>query len=160
MDDIDLKALQLLARNGRITWAELAQHLGLSPPSSAERVRRLEESGVVKRYGAVLDPAALGYGFAALIGIDLTHPKYRTKFIELVTARDEILECHHVTGDHDYVLKIVCRDAAHLDHLINDVLKEGSAVARTRTMIVLSTAKDELFAPSGGMEAAKPRAKA
>jgi Lrp/AsnC family transcriptional regulator, leucine-responsive regulatory protein len=147
MDEIDLKALQLLVRNGRITWAELAQHLGLSAPSSAERVRRLEESGVVKQYGAVLDPAALGYGFAALIGIDLTHPQHRAKFMELVKSRDEILECHHVTGDHDYVLKIVCRDAAHLDHLINDVLKEGTAVARTRTMIVLSTPKDELFAP-------------
>ena len=147
MDDIDLKALRLLARSGRMTWAELAQHLGLSAPSSAERVRRLEEAGVVKRYGAVLDREALGYGFAAMVGVDLSHPRHRAKFLEIVAKAPEILECHHVTGDHDYVLKVACRNAADLDRLINDVLKQGTAVARTRTMIVLSTANDELFAP-------------
>lgn len=147
MDDIDLKALRLLARSGRMTWAELAQNLGLSAPSSAERVRRLEEAGVIRRYGAVLDRDALGYGFAALVGVDLSHPRHRVRFLEIVRKAPEILECHHVTGDHDYVLKVACRNAADLDRLINDVLKQGIAVARTRTMIVLSTSKDELFAP-------------
>jgi Lrp/AsnC family transcriptional regulator, leucine-responsive regulatory protein len=148
MDELDLRALRRLTADGRVTWSDLAQHLRLSAPSSAERVRRLEERGVIKHYGAVLDRAALGYAFTALVGVDLTHPRHRAEFLKLIAERPEILECHHVTGDHDYVLKIVCRDAAHFDELINDGLKGGEAVGRTRTMVVLSTPKDELFSPS------------
>jgi Lrp/AsnC family transcriptional regulator, leucine-responsive regulatory protein len=147
MDELDLRALLRLTTDGRVTWSDLAQHLRLSAPSSAERVRRLEERGVIKQYGAVLDREALGYAFMALVGVDLSHPRHRAEFLKIITERPEILECHHVTGDHDYVLKIVCRNAAHFDELINDGLKQGEAVARTRTMVVLSTPKNELFAP-------------
>lgn len=148
MDHLDFQALQLLVRQGRITWAELAPQLGLSPPAAAERVRRLEEKGMIKGYAAVLDREALGYNLTAFVGADLSHQRHRAEFLALVASRPEILECHHVAGDHDYILKICCRNARALDRFINDVLKQGEAVARTRSIIVLSTVKEELFVPT------------
>ncbi len=148
MDRVDFQALQLLVQQGRVTWAELAQNLSLSAPASAERVRRLEEKGVIKGYGALLDREVLGYELTAFVGTDLSHPRHRGEFLALVASRPEILECHHVAGDHDYLLKICCRSARALDRFINDVLKQGEAVARTRSIIVLSTAKEALFSPT------------
>ena len=147
MDDVDHLILRLLARHGRMTWAELAQRIGLSAPAAAERVKRLEERGVIRGFAALLDRDALGAGLTAFIGVDLRDTSQRAAFLEAVAATPAILECHHVTGDHDYLLKVACRDPRELDGLINDVLKRGPAVARTRTVVVLASPKEALFTP-------------
>lgn len=147
MDRTDLLTLRLLAENGRMTWTELAQHLSLSAPAAAERVRRLEERGYVRGYGAVLDRETTGYGLTAFVSVDLVNAGKRTAFLALVDEHPEVMECHHVAGDHDYLLKIASRDTRDLDRFLNEVLKAGNLVSRTRTTIVLGSPKESLFAP-------------
>ena len=147
MDEVDYSVMRLLVAQGRMTWAELAQRIKLSAPAAAERVRRLEERGLITGFGAILNRAALGAGLTAFIGVDLAGAAHRPAFLEIVSATPAVLECHHVTGEYDYLLKVACADPRDLDRLINEVLKQGPAVARTRTLVVLSSPKESLFAP-------------
>src|SRR5205085_6230291 len=120
MDSIDSTALDVLARQGRISWADLAERLGLSPPAAAERVRRLEAQGLIRGFAAVVDPEALGYPLLAFVGVSLEHAKHRAAFLKLVEQLPQVLECHHVAGEEDYLLKVRCRDTRDLERLISD----------------------------------------
>lgn len=147
LDTLDKKALELLSRRGRATWAELGQVLGLSAPSAADRVRKLEEQGVICSYAALIDPPSVGYPLTAYISISLASHRQRGSFLRGIEKIDQICECHHVAGDDDYLLKVRCRGAEDLDHLLTKQLKEKLGVARTRTTIVLSTAKESVRVP-------------
>ena len=151
MDLLDERILDVLTTDGRMTWAELAGHLGLSAPSAAERVRRLEEHGVIKGFTAMLDPLAIGLGLTAFVAVTLARPQDRSPFLEMVRSLDEVQECHHVAGDDDYLLKVRCRDARHLDRLLSDHLKSLEGVVRTRTTIALDTLKDTCRMPLAGL---------
>lgn len=142
LDDLDYKILEHLSSNGRATWAELAQILGLSAPSTAERVKRLEEKGIIVGYGAALNYRSLGYSITAFIAVSLSHPKYRAGFLKAIEEMMEAEECHHVAGDDDYVLKVRCKDTDHLDKFLNENLKVLAGISRTRTTIVLSSSKE------------------
>src|SRR5258708_3551568 len=115
IDALDVKALKQLMQEGRITWANLAGLLGLSGPAVAERVRQLEARGVIRQYVAVVDPEAVGYMLTAFIAVTLAHPKYRAIFTGQIKELPEVLECHHVAGDDDYLLKVRCTSTRHLD---------------------------------------------
>src|SRR5260221_4874469 len=106
MDDLDYKGIRYLMEQGRSTWAELAGILGLSAPAAADRVRRLEESGVIKGYAAIIDPEAVGCGLTAFVATNLERSEYRTAFLKGIQALPEIQECHHVAGEDDYLLKV------------------------------------------------------
>ncbi|MDZ7638833.1 MAG: Lrp/AsnC family transcriptional regulator [Bryobacterales bacterium] len=149
MDDVDSKALTLLCQNGRMSWADLAQHLNLSPPAVAERVRKLEERGIIREYTALLDSASFGFGLQAFVAITLGKAKHRKSFLRSVQKMPEILECHHIAGEADFLLKVLVRDTAHLDSLIAEGLREISGVQRTNTTVVLSTAKETTFGRAG-----------
>jgi Lrp/AsnC family leucine-responsive transcriptional regulator len=142
LDDLDIKILALLGERGRMTWAELAGQLGLSAPATADRVKRLEERGVIAGYGAVLNVEAIGLELTAFIAVTLDHPHHREGFLAAVQGAAEILECHHVTGDDDYLLKVRCRHTRALEALITHRLKAIAGVVKTRTVIVLSTVKE------------------
>src|SRR5262249_51948099 len=141
LDSLDYKALEQLAFNGRITWAELANILGLSPPSTAERVKRLEEKGFIKGYRANLNYKALGYCLTAFIALSLSHAKHQNAFLKTIQEMDEVEECHHLAGDDDYLLKVRCKETEQLDHFLNKKLKILPGILRTRTTIALSTVK-------------------
>ena len=147
MDSLDTKALHALMRNARATWAELGELLGLSAPSAADRVRKLEEQKVIRGYAALVDPSSVGYGLTAYVSVVLASQRTRAAFLRAIDKVDEIVECHHVSGDDDYLLKLRCRDARDLDRLLSVELKEKIGVARTRTTIVLSTAKESVRVP-------------
>jgi Lrp/AsnC family transcriptional regulator, leucine-responsive regulatory protein len=147
LDEIDYKSMGILMRNGRMSWVELAAILRLSAPATADRVRRLEESGAIKGYVALIAPEALDYRLAAFISVTLQHPSHRADFLQLVQRLPEIQECHHVAGEDDYLLKIRCHDTADLDRLVSDEIKSLPGVARTRTTIVLSTLKETTALP-------------
>ena len=146
-DALDKKALKVLSWQGRATWAELGQVLGLSAPSAADRVRKLEEQGIIHGYAALLDPTSVGYPLTAYISVSLTSHRQRASFLRGIAKMEQVCECHHVAGDDDYLLKVRCRDAEDLDHLLTKQLKEKLGVARTRTTIVLSTAKESVRVP-------------
>ena len=144
---IDSKALILLMRRGRASWAELAKHLRLSPPAAAERVRKLEERGVIRGYSALVSAEALGYPLTAFVAVTLEKLKHRRAFLQRVTAMKEIVECHHVAGDYDYLLKVRSRNTQDLDRVLSEKLKAVAGVARTVTTIVLSTSKESVEVP-------------
>jgi Lrp/AsnC family transcriptional regulator, leucine-responsive regulatory protein len=147
MDTIDMKALETLQVTGRESWAALGESLGMTGPAAADRVRRLEERGVIRGYAAVVDPGAVGVGLAAFVAVTLERPKDRARFLALVERLNEIQECHHIAGDDDYLLKIRCRDTSDLERLLTRDLKGLTGVARTRTTVVLSTVKETLAVP-------------
>jgi Lrp/AsnC family transcriptional regulator, leucine-responsive regulatory protein len=146
-DSLDRKVLEFLVRNGRATWAELGQLLGLSAPSAAERVRKLEQRGVIRGYAALIDPASVGRPLTAYISVSLASHRNRAAFLRAIAKMEQVAECHHVAGDDDYLLKVRCRGTQDLDHLLARELKEKLGVARTRTTIVLSTAKESVRVP-------------
>jgi Lrp/AsnC family leucine-responsive transcriptional regulator len=121
--------------------------LGLSAPAAADRVRRLEEKGIIKGYHAAVDPDSVGIGMAALIAVSLSSAAARERFLSQVRTLPEVLECHHVAGDDDYVLKVRCRDTRELEQLISCTLKSISGVCRTRTTVILSTIKETSLLP-------------
>ena len=147
LDGIDSKVLVKLINHGRTTWAELGDHLGLSAPAAADRVRKLEERGVIKGYTALIEPEEVGYGLAAFIAVSLDKPEHRQAFLEKVRVTPQIQECHHTTGDEDYLLKVRCSGTRQLEKLINEAIKSVPGVVRTRTTVVLSTAKETSAVP-------------
>lgn len=147
LDEIDCKVVAHLMRQGRITWSELASVLELSAPAAADRVRRLEERRVIQGYVAQIDPEAVGCELMAFIAISLGQAQYRAGFLQKVEELPEIQECHHVTGDDDYWLKVRCRNTKDLERLVSQELKALAGVIKTRTTIVLSTAKETSILP-------------
>lgn len=142
----DLKLIKQLMTNARSTWAELGTLIGLSAPAAADRVRKLEESGVIKGYAAIVDPEAIGCGLAALISLTIENPEYRPAVIKKIGELAEILECHHVAGDVDYILKVRCAGTRGLERLISDELKSFPGV-KTKTTVILSTVKETPILP-------------
>lgn len=146
-NNLDIKILGLLSSQGRMTWSELANQLGLSPPAAADRVKRLEGQGIITGYAARLDSERLGLDLTAFIAVTLDQPRHRQGFLDAVQDNVAILECHHVTGDDDYLLKVRCGHTRALETLISDELKALEGVLKTRTLIVLSTVKETLTPP-------------
>jgi len=147
MDALDSKAIALLAKSGRMSWAELAQQLGLSAPAAADRVRKLEESAVITGYAALIDPVQLGQTITAFIAVTYGKSKHRKLFLKAIHRIPEIVECHHVATAEDFLLKVITRDTTHLDHLITNQIRAIPGVLRTNTTVVLSTQKQGPFQP-------------
>ena len=134
MDELDWKVLGFLQRNGRMTYTELARLVHLSVPAVTERVRRLEEAGVIEGYAARVNPAAAGYPVGALVGITVPQPA-KAKFLKLLDTIPEVLDCHHVTGADSYIMRLVAVSMTDLERLIERINLYGE----TRTSIVMST---------------------
>lgn len=147
LDDLDSKVLSTLLVAGRRSWAELANEIGLSAPATAERVRKLEERGIIKGYTVVLDAEALGYPLTAFVAVTLDRPEHRKDFLAGLEKLAEVQECHHVAGDDDYILKVRTKGTRDLDRLLSEELKGIPGVVRTRTTIVLSTWKETSALP-------------
>jgi Lrp/AsnC family transcriptional regulator, leucine-responsive regulatory protein len=147
LDTLDRKALAFLLKHGRASWADLGQHLGLSAPSAAERVRKLEQAGVIRGYSPLLNADSLGYPLVAFVSVTLASHRSRSAFLRSIEKLKEVCECHHVAGDDDYLLKVRCTGTQDLDRLLARELKDRIGVARTRTIIVLSTSKETVSVP-------------
>lgn len=138
MDDIDAQLLSLLMADARSSYADLARAVGLSAPSVHDRVRRLERSGALRGYAAVVDPAALGLGVTALVGILQREGVEQDDLAEALAGIDEIEDCWFVAGEEAFVVKVRVADVDALEHTLG-VLRRTPGVARTRTTVVLST---------------------
>lgn len=143
MDAIDRRLVDLLQANGRATQLELARAVGLSQPAVAERMKKLEERGVILGYTARVDAARLGRDITAFIGVAIEHPKFFDGFTRMVMELEEVLECHRVAGADSYLLKVKTRNTATLDRLLVEVLRTIPGVTRTYTTIVLASIKEE-----------------
>jgi Lrp/AsnC family leucine-responsive transcriptional regulator len=148
MDEIDQKILAALVAQGRLTWAELGDRVKLSAQAASDRVRRLENDGTILGYAARLQPDLVGRGVAAQVAVSLERPAHRARFLKWVYNSDDVVACHHVAGEEDYLLSVRCGSLAALEALVSDELKGLEGVARTRTMVVLSTVKDTALLPA------------
>jgi len=155
VDEIDFKLIRQMMAQARITWSELASLLKLSAPATADRVRRLEERGVIRGYATLVDPKAVGCSLTAFIAVTLERPEHRTPFLQQVQELAQVQECHHVTGDDDYLLKVRCRNTEDLERVISDNLKSLPGIVRTRTTIVLSTLKETSVLPLSSNDASE-----
>ena len=152
LDTLDTQLINRLMERGRATWAELAGLAGLSAPSTADRVRRLEERGVIRGYAALVDPESVGLGLLAFVAVTLQRPEHRAAFLARIREMPEVQECHHVAGEDDYLLKVRCAGTRELERLLSEEIKGVEGVARTRTTVVLSTSKETAVLPVGNPE--------
>jgi len=144
VDAIDLRILEILQRDARVTQQEIARRVRLSQPSVADRIGKLETRGVIRGYVAKVDPAHLGKDITAFIGVGISHPKYFEQFGKKVLALPDILECHRVAGSDSYLLKIRTENTRSLDRLLVEQLRIIPGVYRTETTLVLSSIKEDL----------------
>ena len=146
--DLDYKdkyLLEELQKNSRITNAELAKRIGLSPSSTLERVKKLEISGFIDKYIAILNPRKAGYSCFTFVEVKLArHGETPVEnFISSIALIPEVLECHHITGEADFLLKVVTKDIPAYEELILHQLSALTNVQTMKTSVVLSTFKNE-----------------
>nr|WP_017973015.1 Lrp/AsnC family transcriptional regulator [Actinopolyspora halophila] len=141
MDDVDRSILEVLERDGRISNQELAERVGLSPSPCLRRVRRLEESGIIRGYRAVVDPSAVGRGLRVFVGVRLErHAKEEVReFESRVVLLPEVVRCHHVTGNHDYLLHVEVPDLPTYETFHADKLAELPGIVAVTSYIAMKT---------------------
>jgi Lrp/AsnC family leucine-responsive transcriptional regulator len=139
VDETDARILELLQREGRESYADVGQSVGMSGPSAHERVKKLEARGVIRGYSAVVDPTLLGYGVLAFIFIKQVPGTIATDMTGDFIDIDEIEECHHVAGEADYLLKVRATDTRHLERVLHTI-QQVPHVFTTETQVVFSSA--------------------
>jgi Lrp/AsnC family leucine-responsive transcriptional regulator len=153
MDDIDRKILDCVQRDGGLTYAEIGAAAGLSASSVNDRLKRLRAEGVLRRLTAEVDPAALDLKLLAFVMVVLEPGASEDTFRAGMLAAPQVLECHHVTGEFSYLLKLRLRDTAELERFLMNTLKPLAGIGRTQTVIALSSTKETHILPassSGG----------
>ncbi len=140
MDIIDVKILEVLQGNSRVSISELSKKVNLSLSAVSERLKKLESSNVIEKYTVILNSHSLDKELSVIMNISLENPHHTSDFLDFVRSEDEILECHYVTGEYDYVLKITTRNTATLESIMNRI-KSISGIKRTQTNVVLSSVK-------------------
>jgi len=135
-DPIDQRIIGILGVEGRISWQDLGRRVSLSASAAAERVRRLEQRGVIAGYRAVLDPVALGRTLDAVIGLRARDGHDRRALEAWLCAQRSVVEVIHLTGPHDYLVRVRCTNTAELDDLLMS-MKSDAGVADTETRVVL-----------------------
>ena len=141
LDQTDLKILSLLQRNGRCHLAEIAKEVALSSPAVMERVKKLEAQGVIKGYQAVVDPKKVGKDVTAFVGVSVAHQRHIDAFASYMMRQHDVLECHHVTGEESFILKVKTANTDSLEKLLAQV-RSVEGVTGTVTKVVLSSVKE------------------
>ena len=149
LDAIDRSILRELQHDGRISNLDLARRVGLSAPATHARVRRLEREGVIRAHVALLDREAVGYDLLCFISVSIQLHQYEhvDRFRALVSEMPEVLECHHLTGEYDYLLKVALRNRRDLERFVVERLTPIRGVARIHTSLVLSEVKSSTALP-------------
>jgi Lrp/AsnC family leucine-responsive transcriptional regulator len=149
LDEMDKAILRILQTDARISNAELSRRVNLSPPATLARVKRLEESGCINGYAALVNRRRVGYDMLCFVSVSLQLHDIEqvTGFRDVVGQMPEVLACHHVTGDYDYLLKIVAHNTKELEHFLLEKLTPIPGVARIHTSLVLNEVKSTTAMP-------------
>lgn len=144
MDIIDAKILETLKHNGRSTASEISKKVNLSIPAVSERIKKLEEANVIEQYTVKINREKMGYKLLAIIFVNIDHAANIQQFREAIIQFSEVIECHHLAGEYDYMLKVLIEDTGKLETFLSEKLKSIQGVQKSNTLIVLSTLKEIL----------------
>lgn len=144
MDATDREILRLLNKNGRATASEISREIHLSIPAVAERIRKLDEADVIENYTVRISREKAGWNIMAFIHVSVDDTENIANFRAEITKYPCVLECHHVAGTYDYLLKVLTENMAALDFFLSNSLKTIQGVRSSNTTIVLSTLKETL----------------
>lgn len=149
LDRIDLQILKTLQDNSKITNLDLSKRIGLSPAPTLERVKKLEQNDVIDSYHAQVNPEAIGLRVKTfvLVSLDWRKEMAREHFLEQVQDIDEITECYIITGEADFLVKIICEDIPTYERLLFKTLQQIDQIERLKTLMTLSTVKDSKRLP-------------
>jgi Lrp/AsnC family leucine-responsive transcriptional regulator len=142
LDDTDRQLLALLQSDDRLSLADLGKNVGLAASSVNERIKRLVTRGVIEGFHAHVVPEELGLDLLAFVFVGWSNPATEAPFLARVAAAPAVLECHHVTGSWNYLLKVRLPNTRDLERFLGHVIKEVQGVERTETIIALSSAKE------------------
>jgi len=142
MDNTDIRILSCLKGNSRLNASAIGEKINMSVSAVIERIRKMEHAGIIKQYTVVLDTQQIGKYTCAFISVSLEHPKYNEDFSHKVKGHEQIVECHYITGDFDFLLKVITNSTQSLEEVLNDI-KSIPGVSLTKTLVVLSTVKNE-----------------
>lgn len=151
LDAIDLQILKALQVNARTQLGTLAESVEMSAPAVAERVRKLEERGIIRGFTAQLEPSALALDITAFIQVRVDSSTHYPKFLAKATGHEAVMECHAITGDASHILKIRTRNTSTLEMLLGEI-QRWPGVVKTQTSLVLSTHKESLTLPFAHVE--------
>ncbi len=149
LDEIDRRILRLLQENGRMTNAALAEAVGLTATPMLQRIKKLEQRGIITGYVAQVNPRAVGRGTMAFVLVKQAEHKLSNhkRFLQTIAGFSEVLECHHIAGDEDFLLKVVVRDIGEYENFLLNRLSKIPGIDRVKTTFVLSTGKSETAIP-------------
>jgi len=149
LDKTDLKILHILQENSKITNLDLSKKIGLSPAPTLERVKKLENTEVIQSYHAKVNQQAIGLNVKTFVQVSLAWQKDNAlnNFMAKVQEIDEIVECYIITGEADFLMKIVCKDIPTYEQLLFKTLSQIEEIERLKTLMTLSTIKDSSVLP-------------
>lgn len=145
IDQTDLHILGYLKENARINSSEIGERVNMSVSAVIERIKKMETSGVIDRYTVLVDHKKLGMDVSAYISVSLEHPKYNDSFVEAMNRNPQVVECNYITGDFDFMLKVIAYSTDDLTELLG-AIKTVPGISLTRTQLVLSNTKNEVTA--------------
>src|SRR6266542_454745 len=147
IDDIDLRILDMLQRNGKLSQAKIAGAVGLTTPSVNERIKRMERHGMIRGFVALLDHEKMGFPLTAYVDVALEHPRYEKAFVDELEKLLGVQECHYLAGEYAYRLKVKAVSTAALADFLQHRLMAIKGVTRARTEISLSSKKESTLLP-------------
>jgi Lrp/AsnC family transcriptional regulator, leucine-responsive regulatory protein len=152
LDKADFQILEILQREGRITNIELAKRIGLTPAPTLARVHKLEELGYIRRFVALVDQTKLNVPMTAFVSVILESHRKKTSidFVKAMQKLPEVLECHHIAGDEDFLLKVVAASPAEYEAFVLEKLTRIGGIEKVKTIFVLSSPKQETAIPVHG----------
>ncbi len=140
MDNIDINILRCLTKDARMNASQISGIVNLSVSAVIERMKKLENNGLIRGYTALIDERMAGYDVQAMISVRLEHPKYNQSFSKQMQDHSCVMECFYITGDFDYIARVSAGSTEELTKVLNDI-KEIPGVSLTRTYVVLETIK-------------------
>lgn len=140
MDNTDIKIIKCLTANARINASDIAEKIGLSVSALIERIKKLEHSGIIKGYTAILNPHKIGQDILAIVSVGIDNTSHSQAFLEKVKNDPHVLECLVITGEYDYYMKVMAKTIHDLESVLFQI-KDIIGVSRFKTNIVISTEK-------------------
>lgn len=144
MDEIDSKIINVLKENSRSSVSEISKRVNLSIPAVAERIRKMEEANIIEKYTIKLNRDKINFKLLAFVFVNIDKTENVDEFRKSIVKYNSVLECHHVAGEYDYLLKVLVEDTKSLEYFVSNILKEIKGVIKSNTIIVLSSLKEKI----------------